>query len=254
LQALPDRLDTPETDEWSVGVGRRLTGHLTLQADYLDQRLSHLPVTVRMNAGPQKLTALFGPITTWGSFGDGSYRAFLSTLTYDRGSTRVTAAYTLGWSKAEFLGGSDAAYPDSASYNMQWASTDERHRFVLSGIADGPFGLQLSTIATVASPRPYAIVVGTDANGSGVPYDDWPNGIRTARQQRWRNWYRNVDVRMGKAIGMAAGRFVATMDVFNLFNTANHAEYRNAENQTDYRQPIGDYARRQAQLGLRYQF
>jgi hypothetical protein len=136
---------------------------------------------------------------------------------------------------------------------MQWASTDERHRMVLSGIADGPFGLQLATIATVASPHPYAILLGTDANGNNVSYDDWPNGIRTARHQGWRNWYRNVDVRVGKAIA-AAGRLVATVDVFNLLNTANHAEYRSAANQTDYQQPIGDYARRQAQVGLRYQF
>ena len=254
LQALPDRLDTPETDEWSVGLGRRLTSHVTLQTDYLDQRLTHLPVTVRMNTAQRPLTNRFGPITTWGSFGDGSYRALLSTLTYDRGSMRVTAAYTLGWSKAEFLGGSDAGYPDSASYNMQWASTDERHRIVLSGIADGPFGLQLSTIVTVASPRPYAILLGTDANSTGVPYDDWPDGIRTARHHGWRYWYRNVDVRVGKAIGVTTGRLVATVDVFNLFNTANHADYRNMLNEPDYGLPIGDYARRQAQVGMRYQF
>lgn len=255
LQVLPDALDTPKTDEWSLGVGRRLTSYLTLQMDYLDQQLSHLPVTLRMNAGPQhKLTNRFGPIIVWGSFGDGSYRALLSTLTYERGATRLTAAYALGWSRAEFLGSSDAAYPDSASYNMQWAGTDERHRVVFSGITEGPFGLQFSTITTVASPHPYAVILGTDANGTGVNTDDWPGGIRSARHHGWGYWYRNVDIRIGKAIGAARGRLIASGDVFNVFNTSNHSIYRSALNLADYSRPIGDYARRQAQLGLRYQF
>ena len=253
-QFLPQLLETPRTDQWSFGVGRRLTNHLTLQMDYLDQALSHLPVTVRMNATAPLLTSRFAPMTIWGSFGDGSYRAILSALTYERGATRMTAAYTLGWSKAEFLGASDAGYPDSASYNMQWASTDERHRIVLSGITDGPFGLQLSTIATVASPHPYPITVGPDANGDGVFYDDWPNGIRSARAHGWSNWYRNIDVRVGRAIGVASGRLIATADVFNVFNTANHSDYRAPQTSSDYGLAIGDYARRQAQLGLRYQF
>jgi hypothetical protein len=226
-----------------------------LQMDYLDQQLSRLPVTVRMNAGPQhRLTNRFGPIVAWGSFGDASYRALLSTLTYERGMTRATLAYTLGWSKAEFLGASDAGYPDTASYNMQWAGSDERHRVVLSGTTHAPWGILFSTIATVASPHPYAVLLGTDANGTGVTTDDWPDGIRSARPRGWANWYRNVDVRIGKAIGAARGRVVGTADVFNLFNTANHADFRNMANQPDYGQPIGDYARRQAQIGLRYQF
>jgi hypothetical protein len=67
-------------------------------------------------------------------------------------------------------------------------------------------------------------------------------------------WYRNVDVRVGKAIGAARGHLVATVDVFNVFNTANHSDYRSMQNQPDYGLPIGDYARRQAQIGMRYQF
>jgi hypothetical protein len=252
LQLLPDRMDTPRSRQWSVGLGQRLASTLTLQMDYLDQRFVDLPVTVRTNAGQNRLTTRFGPIFLWGSFGDAMYRAVLSSLTMTRGSSRWTLAYTLGWSSAEFNGTPDAGYPDSASYTMQWSSTDERHRIVLSGITDGPWGLQFSTIAMVASPHPYGVIVGTDVNRSGVITDDWPNGIRTRRDHGWANWYRTVDIRIGKSLGR--GRLIATADVFNLFNSANHSEYRNAQNQPDYGQPIGDYARRQAQLGMRYQF
>jgi hypothetical protein len=222
--------------------------------DYLDKHLMHLPVTVRANAGQRVLTNRFGPITLWGSFGDAAYRGLLTSLTFARGESRVTAAYTLGWSEAEFNGPGDAGYPDSASYNMQWAATDERHRVVLSGMTDGPFGLQLSTIAIVASPSPFGVFVGSDVNGSGLLTDDWPNGIRTARDHGWAYWYRTVDVRIGKPFGGRRGRLIATADVFNLFNTANHSEYAGRQNLTGYREPIGDYARRQAQIGMRYQF
>lgn len=43
-------------------------------------------------------------------------------------------------------------------------------------------------------------------------------------------------------------------EVFNALNSANHAEYQAKANLLDYGAPTGDYARRQAQLGVRYQF
>jgi hypothetical protein len=43
--------------------------------------------------------------------------------------------------------------------------------------------------------------------------------------------------------------------VFDLLNSANHAEYHAvASSSDDYGTPASDYARRQAQLGLRYEF
>jgi hypothetical protein len=250
---LPDFMETPSSRQWSAGIGHRLADHFTLQMDYLDQHMMHLPVTVREN-GAKQLTNRFGQITLWGDVGDASYRGLLSSLTYDHGPTRLTAAYTLGWSFAEFTGTSVADYPDSASYRTQWSNGDERHRVVLSGMTEAPFGLQLSTIITAASPRPFAVNVGRDINVTGTIVDDWPDGIRTQRPHGWQYWYRTVDVRIGKAFGGPAGRIVATADVFNLLNTANHSDFGGNQTLPTYALPITDYARRQAQVGLRYQF
>jgi hypothetical protein len=255
LQLLPDRMETPSSEQWSVGIGRRLTSSVSLQVDYLDQNFNNLPSTVQMNGGAKRVTNLFGPLILWGSFGRADYRALLTQLSMNRASTRLTVAYTLSWSHAQTLGNSDANYPDSAAYRGHvWSGNDERHRVVLSGMTDGPFGLQFSTIAIAASPHPYPVIVGTDVNGNGNITDDWPDGLREMRARGWANWYRSVDVRLGKAFGGRGGRVIATADLFNLFNTANHSEYRGTQNQPDYREPIGDYARRQAQLGMRYQF
>ena len=253
VQLLPELLNTPASRQWSVGLGQRVADHLTLQMDYVDQRMTHLPVTVRENSKGQ-LTNRFGQITLWGSFGDALYHGLLSSLTYDHGPTSLTAAYTLAWAQSEFNAASVADYPDSASYAMQWSTGDERHRLVVSGLTQGPFGLELSMIAIAASPRPYAVNVGKDLNGTITIVDDWPDGIRTARARGWANWYRTVDVRVGKVVGGPAGRIVATADVFNLFNTANHSEYGGNQLTATFGVPIVDYARRQAQLGIRYQF
>jgi hypothetical protein len=45
-----------------------------------------------------------------------------------------------------------------------------------------------------------------------------------------------------------------TTEMFNVLSWANHSEYQAAENLLGYGEPVGDYARRQAQLGLRYEF
>lgn len=259
LVLLPDRLDTPVNHQWSVGVGRRLSDHLTLNVDYLHQDLHHLPVTVNVNTvdsatGQRRLTSRYGDITAWGSFGDAKYHALITSLTFDRGPTRLSAAYTLGWAESEFGAFSTGNYPDSAAYSMQRSDGDERHRLVLSGFTDLPLGLVFSAIVVAASPSPFGVTVGTDVNKNGAVSDDWPNGIRTWRRDGWDFWYRTVDIRLGKTFPLPWGSLLVTADVFNLFNWANHSEYQGKQSLLDFAKPVGDYLRRQAQVGLRYQF
>ena len=254
LVLLPDRLETPANRQWSFGFGRRLSDHLMLNVDYLHQHMTNLPVTVVTNTVNAPLTNRYGNITLWGSFGDAKFRGLLTSLRFDRGPTRVSAAYTLGWAESEFGAFSTSDYRDSASYTMQRSTGDERHRVALSGLTELPVGLQLSVIAIAASPSPFLVTVGSDVNQNGTPDDDWPNGIRTWRRDGWDYWYRTVDIRLGKAFSVPRGQLLVTVDVFNLFNWANHSEYQSKQNLLDFAEPVGDYARRQAQVGVRYQF
>src|SRR5436190_714408 len=116
-----------------------------------------LPVTVVANqtnpvTNQRPRTSRYGNINLWGSFGEAKFRAVLTSLTFDRGPTRVSAAYTLGWAESEFGGTSTSDYPDSAAYSMQRSTGDERHRLVLSGLTELPQGLRLAVIAIAASP------------------------------------------------------------------------------------------------------
>ena len=251
---LPDRIETPANHQWSVGVGQQFGDALALNVDYVNQRVKNTYVSIKTN--PQSLRTIpqYGDITFWDDFGDAKFRGLLTSLTYDRRPTRLNVAYTLGWSESEFAGSTTSDYPDSAAYTMQRSDGDERHRLVLSGLTPLPFGMDISGIAIVASPRPFLATVGDDLNGNGTEVDDWPNGIRTHRRGGWDHWYRTVDLRVGKSFPVRGGRLNVTADVFNVFSWANHSEYQATQTAQDYGEPVADYARRQAQLGMRYQF
>src|SRR5262245_59511442 len=118
---------------------------------------------------------------TWRDFTRARYRALLTSLSYSTDAgRRLTLAYTLASALADWDVETSPVPADRTSqfYVMQRTSGDERHRFVLSGSWRLGFGLGLSTIATVASPRPYRSTIGQDVNANGFLGDDWIDGKR----------------------------------------------------------------------------
>jgi hypothetical protein len=190
----------------------------------------------------------------WDDFGDARWDALLAMLVYDRRPHRLSVAWTLGRAQSEFGEFTTSGYASARDYRMQRSEGDERHRVVVSGITRLPYGVELSGIGIVASPHPFLVTAGIDANRNGNRADDWPGGSRTLRRRGWEHWYRTVDLRLTRAFPLARGRTTVMAEVFNAFNTANHAEYRAVQASVDYGQPVGDYARRQVQLGLRHRF
>ena len=259
LTLLKDQLETPANRQWSVGLGHRFGSAWTLNLDYLNQRLRNTYVTVKTNLRDpvtrlRPITERFGDIIVWDDFGDAQYRALLASANYDRGTARLNLAYTLGWAESEFGELTTSDYPDASFYMMQRSDADERHRIVVSGYRSLPWGLDLSAITIVASPRPFLVTTGSDDNQNGTDTDDWPDGLRTHRRDGWENWYRTVDLRLAKTFGFGTRRMILSADVFNALNSANHSEYQAKKSILDYGAPVGDYARRQAQVGVRYQF
>jgi hypothetical protein len=120
----------------------------------------------------------------------------------------------------------------------------------------------LSIIATLASPRPYLGRVGQDINQNDFPLDDWLDARRyLVPQNRWRNWYRVVDVRLMRAFSLIRGtRMQGTVEVFNLFNAENYSSYDGrqrtptGEANLTFRQPDQVFGTRQVQVGVRVEF
>jgi hypothetical protein len=114
---------------------------------------------------------------------------------------------------------------------------DQRHRFVFSGVYMLPWDLTVSSIATLASGRPYNILAGADLNGDG-------NGGATAPDRPRRNPAdassaigRNagllpnqytVDLRLAKRVAASRGaRFDLMLEMFNLLNRTNYTSVDN---------------------------
>lgn len=257
LTLLPDRMETPSTRQWSTGMSHRITDRLTLSSDYLFQHMRHLPVTVKkntLNAGRRPLTSTFGDISLWGSFGNATYRALLTSLNFDGDRTHWNAAYTLGKARSNFGTLTTSDFLDSATYRMQRSDGDERHRVVISAMTEVPYGIQFSLIGVAASPRPFSATIGSDVNRNGTGDDDFPNGIRTWRRGGWPFWYRTIDLRLARSFAVSRGRLVVSADAFNVANWANHSDYQPLQSLLNFAEPTGDYARRRGQIGMRYQF
>jgi len=144
---------------------------------------------------------------------------------------------------------------------MQRSEADERHRLVLTGVFQLPYGFQVSGIATIATPRPFSVTDGRDLNDNGNLADDWPGGVRTeVPALTFRNCYKMVDFRLSKSFTFEPVRVELMFEAFNLFNWFNASGYSGRRYDAagnplaSFGQPTGAFAPRQMQLGFRVSY
>jgi hypothetical protein len=144
-------------------------------------------------------------------------------------------------------------------------TTVDRHRVVLNGLTDVPyaFGIQASTVITLASGRPFARNTFT-ANGPILePGNTEPEKYSFILPHAFA--YRNVDVRLRKDFANVAGNRVGvTADLFNAFNYNNFGcfddRYSSVENNVQTLNPTYGRAScviadaRRFQFGVQYDF
>ena len=259
-------MKTPRNTQLSIGVGHQLSEEFGVNLDYVRQHLDNLYVQrnpnyldVSVTPGVRKLTPKYGDILLWDDIGTADYSAVLMQLTWQRRRTRVNLAYTLGWYEGNFDTGGLPNFAFTSLFNTQRTSGDERHRVVISEVSPIPFGFLLSSIATIASPRPFVTIDGRDLNKDNIIADDFPDGNRTTLpSQNWENWYRTVDVRLSRPLYAWDGRKVSiTAEIFNLFNWSSNQNYgsrmRDATGAAvpNFGLPTSAFAARQAQVGMR---
>jgi hypothetical protein len=114
---------------------------------------------------------------------------------------------------------------------------DQRHRLVVSGFAQLPYGLRGSAIVTAASGRPFTPLAGFDLNGDGDGGAFPPDRARQNPADPNSSVGRNsgimpaqltVDARVGKRFAVANGAAVELIaEAFNLFNRSNFSEVNN---------------------------
>jgi hypothetical protein len=150
----------------------------------------------------------------------------------------------------------------------EWGPTasDERHRVVVFGVFDLPFGLQVSPVFQTATARPYNLTAGVDLNGDGwTPindrYVDPATGQQVSVNSQRGDPFVLLDARVTKffAVGGENRKLGVFAEFFNLFNTANFGrEYQGNARSVVFRQPIdfmpGAGYPFQVQVGARFEF
>jgi hypothetical protein len=232
----------PRTDQFSVGVRQRIG---VFQA----------AVTGSYIRGKNGYTYLFATRTNNGLGGccnTGPLQPFgyaNALIGYDGLDTRYKAIYfTLdknyteasGWglnlnytfSKGEQNGGDlfslDGITPDD--YGWRPRAGDERHRIVVSGIADLPLGFQFSTLSTFGSGQAYQVFDASDSTRGRVT-------SRYARKNCIKGVFAFCEVNLtlqNKQRLFGANEVTFAVDFFNVFNNKNYTGFDSFfNNQTD---------------------
>jgi hypothetical protein len=203
---LDQDFESPYTQQWNLGFAHELGNNMSVEFDYvhilglheftgfdINPRVGPLFNATRNDpAGnyprilaPQfaahaaELIAAFGTaapfarISVAQSDGRSRYDAFTASFKKRYADKfQLNAHYTLAKSQAWFGSTADFSTTPQNSFdkwdpiNFGPTAEDERHRFVLSGIFDLPWGFQIAPIFQMASARPYTRR--RDFPGSGV--------------------------------------------------------------------------------------
>ena len=117
------------------------------------------------------------------------------------------------------------------------ATHDQRHRFVLSGVARLPWEFQFSTIITAASGRPFTPLAGADLNGDGNGGGSPPDRARRNPADPSTSVGRNsetmkgqfiVDARLSRRFKLGAKVVLeGIVEAFNLLDRTNYSEINN---------------------------
>ena len=178
----------PYSEQWNGGYTLALGSVSALEVDYIHELAIHESKTININptlvslGGARPLSAAFsaaglpvlGRIDNEQAIGrsryDGLNVAFRRRLSHH---ISFNTSYVL--SKGVAYKGNAAAFRNRPSNPMDPFNpvdfgpvpTDERHRFVFSGVFEVPGGIQLAPVFQAASSRPYDGIEGQDVLGIG---------------------------------------------------------------------------------------
>jgi hypothetical protein len=270
INVLDNNLETPYNHQVTLGFERQLGRDYVVSADGVLNYGRKYIVGVEVNRPrvnePFRNPAIQDSVVELTNAARTEYRGLLVAFK-KRMNQRFSflASYTLSESKNH---SNDDQIPFAAvpfddpldiDRDFSWAAIDERHRFVLSGTVEAPWGFRISPLITLSSGLPFDIRQNTDFVGDGAA-DRFPLLPRNSGGRRvksgadlnrlieqfntapefaalrelrgsgyapvddsldFTNPFRSVDVRVAKQVRLGATRIELLAEVFNLFNSLN---------------------------------
>jgi len=261
-------LETPYAHQAAVGFDRAIGRDFAVSANFLYVRgknqlgtIDYNPVVPSLGPGrrPNDLNGRAGTsasVLQYTSFGETWYRGGTVAINkrFNHGY-QFLVSYTLSKAEDNSTDFQSAFIPQSngtgrnpadatglpVGFNPELekgpATWDQRHRFVFSGLYQFPADIQLSTIITAASGRPFTPLAGVDLNGDGNGGAAPPDRARRVPTDLGSSVGRNseklptqfaVDLRLSKRFKFGkSGAVEPIFEVFNLFNRTNYSEVNN---------------------------
>ena len=310
----PD-FESPYTQQFNVGYAQEFGHNMSIEFDYThilglheftalelnprtgplfdDQRTDPARgrlLTPAFNAHSAEMIAAFGQVTPFARItlaqSDGRSRYDAFTVAFKRRYSNkflLNAHYTLSRAKAWFGIISDFGLQPQNPFDkfdpkndFGYPSEDERHRFVVSGVMDLPWGFQFSPILQLSSARPYSISPDPGTGGAG---DINRDGIVNDRETRdgddqhrlppgteRGDKFAQVNVRVGWTHKFTENmRISLFFEGFNIFNTANYGNsFDGTVGSPNFKKPINFFGATgfsepigipfQGQFGFRFNF
>lgn len=286
----PDITD-PRTHQAHIGYTHEIAANTVFSVDYTHiegrndfraleanpiingQRLL-APVLQQVYGDPDRI----GPLQIQASINKNRYDelAFLFERRMNRATFRATYVLSGAYSYGGQIAGSAYFTQPPSVWDQpfgpgEWGptNTDERHRMVLYGVFNLPFGIQTSPVLRLASARPYNLLSGFDPVGGSVgaglvqrwvdPATGQPVSAYSARGDNTTL----LDMRVTKFIRLGSDRRRIGLfgEFFNLLNNVNFGEqYGGNARSVLFRQPVGYLAAGHGtypfllQLGARFEF
>ncbi len=304
--------ESPYTQQWNIGYAQELGRNMALEFDYIHilglhefssldinprigplinaQRTSGNPPRVlatQFAAHAAELIAAFGTATPFARItvaqSDSRSRYDAFTVSFKRryaNKFQLNAHYTLSKSVAWFGQSSDFGnVPQNQFFKFDPAAdfgptdADERHRFVLSGVFDLPWGFQVAPVFQLGSARPWSVFPDCvcDTNRDGVTLENRESRDGNDQHSLPPNTMRGdsfsqLNVRVSKFFTFGErAKLGLFFEAFNVFNTANFGrEFQNVTGEPDFGRPLNFFGATgfseplgipfQAQLGARFSF
>jgi len=296
-------LETPYAHHASAGFDRELPGGLGVSASLVYARgfaqlgtIDYNPIVPALGAGrrPEDIDGRAGTsasILQYTSFGETWYRG-LSVAATKRFSQRYQflASYTLSKAEDNSTDFQSAFIPENNGLGRNRQDPtglplafdpdaergpsiqDQRHRLVFSGLLVAPADVQLSSVVTIGSGRPYTILAGADLNGDGNGGAFPPDRARRTPTDPGSSVDRNsaalptqasVDLRVSRRFRLGGRVSVdGIFEVFNLLDRTNFIEINNIFGTGAYpASPVSTFGQftqagppRQIQLALKVNF
>jgi outer membrane receptor protein involved in Fe transport len=188
IQVTANNLRQPFVHQFSLGFQREITSNTVVTADYIATRGRHFQRQVEVNkqADGTKLDPAFGSVIETQTIANTAFDGLLATV-QRRFSKRIQflGSYTLSRSinqDNDLLGFiSVSSIPTNPGTDVGPAPNESRHRFVFSGVFEGPWGIQFSPIVTTFSSVPVNLVQNADFSGGfGTGFNRLPGLGRNA--------------------------------------------------------------------------